>query len=136
MEQIWFPGVHCDVGGGYKESQAGLSKIPLAWITEEAEKCGVRFQAKSKAAILPDRDTNEYVAPDAMAMQHESLKGLWWIAEIIPKPYRDPAANFARRWIIHLGRHRTLAKGSKIHPSVLERMKKVLTYRPLNLPAQ
>jgi uncharacterized protein (DUF2235 family) len=134
--QIWFPGVHCDVGGGYRESQAGLSKIPLAWMTEEAEKFGVRFQPKSKAAILPDRDTSAYVAPDPTAMQHESLKGIWWIAEIIPKPYRDPAADFARRWIIHLGRHRTLAEGAKISPSVLERIKKVPSYRPPNLPTR
>ena len=29
LKQVWFPGVHCDVGGGCPESQRGLSKIAL-----------------------------------------------------------------------------------------------------------
>src|SRR5258708_17539926 len=32
IKQVWFPGVHCDVGGGYKEfEEAGLSKGALHW---------------------------------------------------------------------------------------------------------
>jgi uncharacterized protein (DUF2235 family) len=27
LKQVWFPGVHCDVGGGYPEAQSGLSKV-------------------------------------------------------------------------------------------------------------
>jgi hypothetical protein len=27
LKQVWFPGVHCDVGGGYPEPESGLSKI-------------------------------------------------------------------------------------------------------------
>jgi hypothetical protein len=23
VKQVWFPGVHCDVGGGYPESESG-----------------------------------------------------------------------------------------------------------------
>jgi hypothetical protein len=30
--ETWFPGVHCDVGGGYPESESGLSKITLQWM--------------------------------------------------------------------------------------------------------
>jgi len=29
VKQVWFPGVHCDVGGGYPEKESGLSKIAL-----------------------------------------------------------------------------------------------------------
>ncbi|CDZ79298.1 hypothetical protein BN59_03616 [Legionella massiliensis] len=39
MEQVWFAGVHCDVGGGY--IPAGLSDIALAWMAEKAKHVGL-----------------------------------------------------------------------------------------------
>jgi hypothetical protein len=32
FEQVWFPGVHADVGGGYLENEARLSDIALGWM--------------------------------------------------------------------------------------------------------
>src|SRR5690606_24656280 len=32
IEQVWFPGCHANVGGGYKDS--GLSDISLLWMAE------------------------------------------------------------------------------------------------------
>src|SRR5258708_24247271 len=84
VEQVWFPGVHCDVGGGYAEHQAGLSKIALKWMVEQAETFGLRFNPSARVVILPPKDTSEYAAPNPVAAQHESLEGLWWIAEFIP----------------------------------------------------
>ena len=136
IEQLWFAGVHCDVGGGYAEKQAGLSKIALRWMVEQAERFGLRFEPRSKAVILPPRDTKDYAAPDPKGQKHESLKGWWWIAEFLPKRIEDPAAGFATRWIIHAGRHRYVAQDAKIHPSVYERMKAVPGYRPANLPGE
>jgi uncharacterized protein (DUF2235 family) len=133
-EQIWFSGVHCDVGGGYAEDEAGLSKITLKWMVEQAEAFGLRFRPQAKAVILPAQDTSQYVAPNPAALQHESLKGWWWIAEFIPKRIKDPAAGFAERWIIHAGRPRYVAENSKIHSSVSERMNLLSSYRPTNLP--
>ncbi len=134
VQQVWFAGVHCDVGGGYAEPEAGLSKIALAWMVEKAESFGLRFQPKARAAILPAQDTPKYVAPSITAPQHESLRGLWWIVEFMPKRFRDPAAGFASRWMIHAGRPRHVVDGSTIHPSVLERMRQVPSYKPQNLP--
>jgi len=34
--QVWFPGMHCDVGGGYPEQETGLAKGALEWMLEEA----------------------------------------------------------------------------------------------------
>src|SRR5712692_6354983 len=85
VEQIWFPGVHCDVGGGYVEHEAGLSKIALKWMVEQAEAFGLQFHPKAKAAILPAQDTPQYIAPNPTALLHESLQGWWWIAKFIPK---------------------------------------------------
>lgn len=51
-KQIWFPGVHSDVGGGYRE--AGLSHGALDWMVKEAANCGLTFDASSLVQIKPD----------------------------------------------------------------------------------
>jgi len=45
VEQVWFAGVHADVGGGYAHSNGSvLSDIPLAWMAQEATKAGLQFE--------------------------------------------------------------------------------------------
>ncbi|HLQ26561.1 MAG TPA: DUF2235 domain-containing protein [Acidiferrobacterales bacterium] len=43
LEQAWFPGVHCDVGGGYPIT--GLSDGALLWMCDRAAKCGLDLDA-------------------------------------------------------------------------------------------
>ena len=50
VEQVWFPGVHCDVGGSYLESQ--LSDITLSWMIQKAKKHGLVFSPEAEAAYL------------------------------------------------------------------------------------
>jgi hypothetical protein len=52
VKQIWFPGVHSDVGGGYKEN--GLSNCALKWMVDEAQALGVKFKEKSLKQISPN----------------------------------------------------------------------------------
>ncbi|WP_449432617.1 DUF2235 domain-containing protein [Pseudomonas putida] len=40
--QVWFAGVHSNVGGGYPDDS--LSYVPLQWIMNEANRCGLRFK--------------------------------------------------------------------------------------------
>jgi len=42
VSQVWFPGVHADVGGGYKETE--LSNATLRWMISEAQTCGATFR--------------------------------------------------------------------------------------------
>ncbi len=42
LTQVWFPGMHADVGGGYPDD--GLSFVPLCWMIDEAEKKGLKFE--------------------------------------------------------------------------------------------
>ncbi|WP_419806433.1 DUF2235 domain-containing protein [Terriglobus sp.] len=44
LTQVWFAGVHTDVGGGETESQ--LANITLRWMLDHAERCGLRFNEK------------------------------------------------------------------------------------------
>ena len=41
LRQVWFRGVHSDVGGSYPEKQSGLAKIALEWMMVEAERAGL-----------------------------------------------------------------------------------------------
>jgi len=132
--EAWFPGVHCDVGGGYPEDASGLSKIALGWMVGHAESAGLKVDAVAKARILPGGDHTEQASPRVDAPIHESLDGFWWLAEYLPKRIKDPAANFATRWIIHGGRPRFVADGANVHVSVFQRMDQVADYRPVNLP--
>lgn len=45
IEQIWFPGTHGDIGGQVRLRPAArnLANIPLTWILDQAESCGLRL---------------------------------------------------------------------------------------------
>lgn len=49
ITQIWFTGVHANVGGGYPDDS--LAYIPLYWIMEEARAAGLKFKLDNPAAI-------------------------------------------------------------------------------------
>jgi Uncharacterized alpha/beta hydrolase domain (DUF2235) len=41
IQQVWFPGVHCNVGGGYPKD--GLAYVSLEWMVAKAKTLGLRF---------------------------------------------------------------------------------------------
>jgi uncharacterized protein (DUF2235 family) len=41
LEQRWFAGAHCDVGGGYADP--ALAELALQWMVEKARDCGLAF---------------------------------------------------------------------------------------------
>ena len=63
LEQVWFPGVHCDVGGGYRSTD--LSDASLLWMVDKAEKCGLEVRHDALNATLG-------VAPDPIGRLHNS----------------------------------------------------------------
>lgn len=52
VNQVWFPGVHSDVGGGY--SATGLSDGALDWMIKEATSCVLAFNSLMTTQIKPD----------------------------------------------------------------------------------
>ncbi len=96
--QVWFSGVHCDVGGGYAEAEAGLSKYPLIWMIDEAAKAGLQFNTRTVNqlawGIQRKNSPFSYVAPSVTApigKMHDSMNCGWRILEFIPKrvKYRE-----------------------------------------------
>lgn len=47
MRQLWFRGSHCDVGGGYEPVRCAISDEALAWMIDEAHKCGLRLDIRN-----------------------------------------------------------------------------------------
>lgn len=46
VRQVWFAGVHSDVGGGYAPTRGGLaSDIPLDWMAREARAVGLELES-------------------------------------------------------------------------------------------
>ena len=120
LKQVWFAGVHCDVGGGYPESESSLSKIPLDWMMQEAKASGLRIDATRESEVLGRIGGGQYVAPDPNGMVHESLTGLWNLAEFVPKQHYD--WNTGRTgYRMNLYRRRTIPANSLVHDSVFAR---------------
>src|SRR3984957_15588290 len=138
VKEIWFAGVHSDVGGSYPEPESQLSKIALRWMVCEAETVGLRVDQNQKTEILGGKPP--YVAPDPLSKnQHESLRGPWWIAEPWPKIVsREVSAGVWKKELrMNLGRRRWIAPDPVIHTSVEQRLAaKGLQYSPSNLSAQ
>jgi hypothetical protein len=68
FEQVWFPGVHADVGGGYEENGSRLSDNTLAWML-------------AGASIVPGGlkhdETVLRLHPDPAGPQHDEQKYSW-----------------------------------------------------------
>ena len=120
LKQVWFPGVHCDVGGGYSEAESGLSKIALEWMLDEAEAAGLLVDASRRREVLGQAGGDRHVAPNPLADAHESLTGVWRLAEYVPKKHYDFATRTERRRM-NLGRRRTIPPNSLVHASAFER---------------
>jgi len=119
LKQVWFAGVHCDVGGGYPEADSAASKIPLQWMLREAIAAGLMVD-NARMDIVLGRAGGGYVAPDPNGPLHESLTKAWWPAEYIPKRHFDSATRmWGRR--MNRGRRRTMPANSLVHESVFQR---------------
>lgn len=96
LEQVWFAGVHCDVGGGYL--QGSLADIALLWMADRARSCGLTFLAGAFPATRPAGSADEVVIvrPDAMGQLHESRKGFYRLLPALDRPIgaKDPVHEY------------------------------------------
>jgi len=105
VEQVWFAGVHTNVGGGYADS--GLSDIAFLWMKGKAEEAGLAFDAGYVRANI---------RPDPLGAIRESRKGMYRLVPGVVRPIGEqPAGHEA------------------IHASVYERARRDHGYRPPNL---
>jgi uncharacterized protein (DUF2235 family) len=128
MQQVWFAGMHSDVGGGYPDD--ALAYVPLDWMMREAAATGLCF--KQRVVVEVRRARNEF------GPMHDSRHGLAGYYRYQPRKIsammhspdptclimRDPDPN---------GRGRLTSV--KVHESVLKRiMEGPDRYAPIVLP--
>lgn len=120
LKQVWFPGVHCDVGGGYPEEESGLSKIALRWMLCEATAAGLVVDAERQREVLGEIEGSRFARPNSQATLHESLKGAWHLAEFVwKKHFNFKTGRQGRR--MNLYRRRTIPPGSRVHDAAFGR---------------
>ena len=140
IKQVWFSGVHSDVGGSYPEGESGLSKITLEWMLREATLAGLRIHDDEARRVLGVGPPAPFVRPDPTDGQHESLTGAWWVVEFLPHFKYDKRKGRPHWSWPPLGEHRHLPIDSSthrnlavLHESVFDRLQNVPEYRPPNL---
>ena len=116
--QLWFPGDHCDVGGGHPEAESGLSKYPLEWMANEAAKAGMLVDPVKLDELL-GRAGGRHVPPSPDAPLHESLTWAWKPAEFVEKWHWDNETG-ARSRRRNRGRRRKMLAAPLVHPVAWE----------------
>ncbi|MEM7378083.1 MAG: DUF2235 domain-containing protein [Pseudomonadota bacterium] len=145
-KQVWFAGVHADVGGGYPERESAASKFPLAWMVDEARAHGLAFRERLvKRLVFGDTPANtveggprDYRAPDACSALHDSMSPSWRALEYWPRRrrFRDyPGSDTDTGLYLPRAAPRYIAADAHIDPSVWDRVDRT-DYRPPNLPAR
>jgi uncharacterized protein (DUF2235 family) len=119
VEQVWFPGVHSNIGGGYPDRS--LSDVSLKWMIEKAKDAGLAFDEKVEECHL--------LSPDPTGKIYQSKKGLYRMT----KGY-DRVIGFSEKRIREEGSN---IEGEdptqRVDQSALDRWDSDPTYRPLAL---
>lgn len=109
LEQVWFAGVHTNIGGGYPDS--GLSDFALAWMVNKAEECGLRVNVEMK--------------PNALGEIRDSMTWYYKILGEVDRPIDQRRLDSEGKAIVTC---------EDIHASVLERFNAPgMSYKPQNL---
>ena len=140
IKQVWFAGVHADVGGSYCTAYSGLSQITLEWMLCEAGSLGLMIDSTRASQVLGRVPPAKVpppapIPPDPAAKANNSLTAVWWILEFLPHSYYDPIAK-QKKWRIPLGARRVVLEHSVLHATVLAKLQVDPDYRPPNLPRE
>ncbi len=112
VDQVWFAGVHSNVGGGYVKH--GMSLVALDWMMAEAERCGLRFIERDREYVHTHQDVHDEL--------YDARAGLGVYYRWEPRDI----ARFCKDHSIDL---------PKIHVSVFERIANSTDgYAPINIP--
>jgi uncharacterized protein (DUF2235 family) len=101
VEQVWFAGVHGDVGGGY--TQTGLSDVTLSWMLNRALACDA---ANSLELAYPATSPCPYLIVEpkqALDTIHESWSPVWGFPKRRDVAPTDAIANSVVTRIQHYG---------------------------------
>jgi uncharacterized protein (DUF2235 family) len=138
ISQVWFAGMHSNVGGGYPDD--GLAHVSLAWMIEEARRCGLEFKEDLEAVktecLASARDerlgdspaiNTARLASDQDGRLYDSRRGLGGYYRYGPRKLASLTQD---------GDHGVVVGTPKIHESVFQRIGHgARAYAPIGLPA-
>lgn len=75
IKQVWFCGMHTDVGGGYKKQ--GLAGIPLVWMTQQAVEQGLKIYSGHKVLIKEAADGHMHDSREGVASIYRKKQRQW-----------------------------------------------------------
>jgi hypothetical protein len=99
IEQVWFSGVHSDVGGGYAET--GLSDIALTWMVHRAANNGLEFRSgtisPAPGSIALSSGRSARVEPRPTGMLHNSRTKFFLLTRAVTRGIgqKDPVHEYA-----------------------------------------
>ncbi|WP_442509399.1 DUF2235 domain-containing protein [Novipirellula sp. SH528] len=137
FKEVWFAGVHSDIGGGYPEDESGLAKIALEWMLVQARDVGGVLLDDSRVK----RVLVEGSGPSNAGPIHRSLTWKWWWAEFFPKQsYPSPVPLphlFRRRKPTTRCLDKSDVRNCRVHESTVRRNSDTqVNYKPSNWPAE
>lgn len=119
-EQVWFPGVHSNIGGGYCD--AGLSDAALQWMMEKAHDTGLAF----------DPEYSTYIQPKSTGELRNSALGIYRLLKKITRPINN---GIAIRIDEETGQRKIekVIRNESIHYTCFERGHTDTKYKPRNV---
>lgn len=119
-EQVWFPGVHSNVGGGYADS--GLSDIALQWMIDKAQNTGLEF----------DKDILTKIKPQSAGTLRNSSSGIFRLMRKLVRTINSGVADVIDE---ETGKRVQIdvVRNESIHYTCMEREHQQNKYKPKNL---
>jgi uncharacterized protein (DUF2235 family) len=126
VSQVWFAGVHANVGGGYPDD--ALAYVPLYWIMKQAYESGIKFKAPP---LEPDAFRKTLSGGDKDGRKYNSRAGVAGYYRYGPRKIADlcnmPVSS-RRGDIVEI-------ETPKIHYTALQRLRSDSNaYAPIGLP--
>ena len=107
MEQVWFSGVHTDIGGGYEEQH--LSDISLQWMLQKAISNGIHIYANNKVRLRMDVNGK-------MHDPFKGIKGIIWKRKIRSWNNEKNGAPTIHKTVLQRVHDITNEESSEYHP--------------------
>jgi hypothetical protein len=116
IQQVWFPGVHSNVGGGYPKD--GLAYVSLEWMVTKANKLGLRFLDADLSEIKQQADAHDEI--------YNSRAGLGGYYRYAPRPVTT---------LSHDTLNGVTIDRPKVHESAFARIRRgLVAYGPIGIP--
>jgi uncharacterized protein (DUF2235 family) len=136
LKEVWFAGVHSDIGGGYPPEESRLARVALRWMLAEAESCGLHLDDDGAAH---ENGPATDIPGDWIATPHDSMTTGWNCAEWAPRRVWDESEKRKRLFwgtMPPFGRPfpRKIPDGALIHRSVETRIARQPNYQPPKFP--